>query len=79
MEWEIADRYGKRKQMNEVELLLEKKKASVRARVEHPFRYIKRQFGYSKVRYRGLEKNNNRLQVLSAFTNLLICKKMLPA
>ena len=70
---------GKRKQMNEVEQLLEKKKASVRAKVEHPFRYIKRQFGYSKVRYRGLAKNTNRLQVLAAFTNLLICKKMLPA
>ncbi|WP_343125197.1 transposase, partial [Xanthomonas fragariae] len=28
-------------------------KASVRAKVEHPFRVIKRQFGYTKVRYRG--------------------------
>ena len=79
IDWEIAARPGKRKQMNEVEQLLEKKKASVRAKVEHPFRYIKRQFGYSKVRYRGLAKNTNRLQVLAAFTNLLICKKMLPA
>ncbi|WP_244672213.1 transposase, partial [Xanthomonas phaseoli] len=32
-------------------------KASVRAKVEHPFRVIKRQFGYTKVRYRGLAKN----------------------
>ena len=79
IEWEIAARYGKRKKMNEIEQLLEKKKASIRAKVEHPFRIIKRQFGYSKVRYRGLEKNNNRLHVLSAFTNLLICRKMLPA
>jgi transposase, IS5 family len=29
----------------------------VRAKVEHPFRVIKRQFGYTKVRYRGLAKN----------------------
>lgn len=75
--WEIAARPGKRRQMNAIEQLLERKKAQVRAKVEHPFRYIKQQFGYSKVRYRGLAKNNNRLQVLSAFTNLLICKKML--
>ena len=32
-------------------------KASVRAKVEHPFRVVKRQFGYVKVRYRGLANN----------------------
>ena len=37
--------------------LLEKTKAGIRAKVEHPFRVIKRQFGYAKVRYRGLKKN----------------------
>jgi hypothetical protein len=31
-------------------------KASIRAKVEHPFRVIKRQFGFTKVRYRGLEE-----------------------
>lgn len=35
----------------------EKAKAQIRAKVEHPFRVIKRQFGYTKVRYRGLAKN----------------------
>jgi IS5 family transposase len=79
IEWYIAARPGKRKKMSNVELVLEKNKASVRAKVEHPFRRIKQQFGYSKVRYRGLEKNNNRLQVLAAFSNLLTCKNMLPA
>jgi IS5 family transposase len=79
IEWYIAARPGKRKKMSNVELVLEKTKASVRAKVEHPFRRIKQQFGYSKVRYRGLEKNNNRLQVLAAFSNLLTCKNMLPA
>lgn len=79
IEWEIAARPGKRKTMNQIEQLLEHKKSQVRAKVEHPFRYIKRQFGYNKVRYRGLAKNNNRLQVLSAFTNLLVCKNMLPS
>ena len=50
---------------------VEKEKASVRAKVEHAFFYIKRMFGYNKVRYRGLEKNTNRLYLLAGFTNLL--------
>ena len=54
-------------------------KASVRAKVEHSFFYIKKIFGYSKVRYRGLAKNTNRLQVLAAFSNLLMARKYLPA
>jgi IS5 family transposase len=41
------------------------------AKVKHPFLPIKRIFGYSKVRYRGLQKNHNRLIVLAAFTHLL--------
>jgi IS5 family transposase len=50
---------------------VEHHKASIRAKVEHVFFYIKCMFGYSKVRYRGLAKNTNRLYVLSGFTNLL--------
>jgi IS5 family transposase len=50
----------------------EKKKASVRAKVEHPFRYVKRVFDYAKVRYRGLHKNTQRIALLLGFTNLLI-------
>jgi IS5 family transposase len=50
---------------------LEKVKASMRAKVEHPFHRIKRMFGYAKVRYRGLAKNTNRLYMLAGFTNLL--------
>lgn len=79
IEWNIAARPGKRKQMTEIELVLEHVKASMRAKVEHPFRRIKQQFGYAKVRYRGLAKNNNRLHVLAAFSNLLTCKNMLPS
>ena len=60
-------------------LKAEKIKASVRAKVEHPFRYIKQVFGYGKVRYRGLAKNNNRLHLLAAFSNLLIGEKYLLA
>ena len=47
--------------------------------MEHPFRYIKQVFGYSKVRYRGLAKNTNRLYLLAAFSNLLMGEKYLSA
>ena len=49
---------------------LEQLKASIRAKVEHPFRVIKRQFGYVKVRYRGLAKNTAQLITLFALSNL---------
>ncbi len=41
---------------------------SIRTKVEHLFFYIKQMFGYSKVRYRGLEKNTNRLYALAGLT-----------
>ena len=55
----------------------EKRKAcgqarTVRAKVEHPFLYVKRRFGYGKVRYRGLAKNTQRIALLLGFSNLLI-------
>ena len=43
---------------------------SVRCKVEHVFRIIKCQFGYKKVRYRGLKKNENRLYAMFACANL---------
>jgi transposase, IS5 family len=76
----IADRPGKRKTMSpdSPEAHAETLKASMRAKVEHPFFYIKRMFGYAKVRYRGLAKNRNRLSMLAAFTNLLIGQRYQP-
>ncbi|PPV00551.1 transposase, partial [Xanthomonas bromi] len=55
-------------------------KASVRAKVEHPFRVIKRQFGYTKVRYRGLAKNTAQVLTLFALSNLwMVRRQLLPA
>ena len=51
---------------------LESRKASVRARVEHPFLILKRDFGFVKTRYRGLVKNLNRCHVGFASANLLM-------
>lgn len=77
--WLIAERPGKRKKLSGAAEQLESIKASVRAKVEHPFRIIKQQFGYSKIRYRGIEKNKNRLYLLAGFANLLRCKRYLTA
>ena len=56
---------------------LEQTKASMRAKVEHPFRVIKRQFGYVKVKYRGLAKNTASLMMLFALSNLWMARKIL--
>ena len=74
--WQIAMRPGKRKALNKddpADALVdkaEKLKAGIRAKVEHSFRVIKRQFGFVKVRYRGLKKNTAQLFTLFALSNL---------
>ena len=79
--WQVAMRPGKRRALdkgNPIEALtdtIEKLKASVRAKVEHPFRVIKRQFGFVKVRYRGLAKNTAQLHTLFALSNLWMVRK----
>tara|TARA_B100001179_G_C18564460_1_gene392132 strand:+ start:242 stop:1186 length:945 start_codon:yes stop_codon:yes gene_type:complete len=75
--WYIAKRPGTRKKLDARRQKVEKIKASIRAKVEHPFRYIKHVFGYGKARYCGLAKNTQRLHLLAAFSNLLISEKYL--
>ena len=83
--WRIAMRPGKRRALdktNAIDALIdkvEKLKASVRAKVEHPFRVIKRQFGHTKVRYRGLKKNTAQLVTLFALSNLWMVRHKLIA
>ncbi|RNF46978.1 IS5/IS1182 family transposase, partial [Marinomonas hwangdonensis] len=52
-------------------------KASIRAKVEHPFRILKCQFGFRKVVYKGLSKNDNKLAVLFALGNILRVDQMI--
>jgi IS5 family transposase len=52
-------------------------KSRVRAKVEHPIGVIKRIFGFTKVRYRGLAKNLHRLEVTAALTNLYMVRRRL--
>jgi len=77
--WHIAMMPGKRKQLdkNNSQERLEQAKASIRAKVEHPFRIIKRQFGFTKTRYRGIKKNDNHLNAMFALANLYMCRHKL--
>jgi transposase, IS5 family len=52
-------------------------KARVRAKVEHPFRILKRIFGFEKVRYRGIKKNHERLCACFALVNLYLHRRRL--
>ena len=81
----VAMRPGKRRALPDtpegrLEDLIETAKAHIRAKVEHPFRVIKRQFGFQKTRLRGMFKNRCKVNVLAALSNLfmvrheLLCK-----
>ena len=52
---------------------IEKRKSSVRCKVEHPFQIVKRCFGYVKARYKGLHKNAQRLFILFGSANIVMC------
>ncbi|MEX3960565.1 IS5 family transposase [Trinickia sp. EG282A] len=79
--WHIAMRPGKRRALNKNTPLgqlvdeCERLKARIRAKAEHPFRVIKRQFGHLKVRYRGLMKNTQQLHTLFALSNLWMVRR----
>ena len=81
--WHVAMRPGLRRKLNPfiepdfVAERVEKMKASIRAKVEHPFRVLKRQFGFTKVRYRGLKKNTAQIVTLFALGNLWMARKQL--
>ena len=84
VEWHVAARRSKVRALSEgpIKVLtqeLEKLKAQVRAKVEHPFHVVKNLFGFRKVRYRGLEKNTAQLHTLFALANLVLTKAKLLA
>lgn len=83
--WHVAMRPGKRRALDKRTFLgqvmdaLERTKARIRAKGEHPFRVLKCQFGYRKTPYRGLAKNGAQLNVLFALVNLWLARKALLA
>lgn len=76
VEWLIAERPSKVRALkkhpckNKTAIRIEYLKASIRAKVEHPFRIIKCQFGFIKTRYKGLMKNDSQLALLFTLANL---------
>jgi IS5 family transposase len=83
--WHVAMQPGKRKQLDPgrkwARLLerAEQLKASIRAKVEHPFHVIKNLFKHRKVRYKGLAKNEAQLYSLFGLANIVVAKRQLLA
>ncbi|MFG3454895.1 MULTISPECIES: IS5 family transposase [Stutzerimonas] len=81
--WQIAarrstyEKYGKRSVLYKALRRIERAKAQTRSKVEHPFRVLKRQFGYTKVRFRGLVKNAAQMVTLFALSNLWMARRHL--
>jgi IS5 family transposase len=81
--WHVAMRAGLRRKLDPSspwQAMLEQAeqlKASIRAKVEHAFRVLKRQFGYTKVRYRGITKNAAQLMTLFALGNVWMVRHKL--
>ncbi len=80
--WHVALRPGKRRKLPDTKAgrlreQLEKLKASVRAKIEHPFHVVKNIFVHKKARYRGLAKNTAQLHTLFGLANLMIAKRRL--
>jgi IS5 family transposase len=77
LEFRIARRKGSVNKIPEGEArkweeAIERRKASIRSKVEHVFLIVKRDFGFRKVVYRGIEKNLNRMYMLFASANYLM-------
>jgi IS5 family transposase len=80
--WHIALRPGKRKALpknpwGERMEWIEQAKASIRAKVEHPFHVVKNLLRHRKTRYRGLDKNTKQLFTLFGLANLVLARRWL--
>ena len=73
----INEKGHNRRKLTDEDRARNREKSRVRARVEHAFGVIKRQFGFTRVRYKGLEKNAHHLYVSCALANLVLAKKPL--
>jgi transposase, IS5 family len=70
-------RYRYKNGIDEQERAKNRTKSSVRSKVEHVFQVMKLQFGFVKLRYRGLKKNAHRLFVTCALVNLFLSRQKL--
>ena len=72
--WGVSLKGSKTRPLGEANKRFNHKMSSIRARVEHVFRVIKRQFGYTKVRYKGIAKNAAQVFSLIGLTNLYLAR-----
>lgn len=75
--WCVNDKRKKGHDLSSSQRKRNRKQSSVRARVEHVFRVIKRQFGFQKTRYRGLEKNASQVNLLVGLANIYMLRRQL--
>jgi len=72
--WGVSLKASKAHRLTAANKRFNHKMSSIRARVEHLFRVIKRQFGYTKVRYKGIAKNAAQVFSLIGLTNLYLAR-----
>gem|GEM_PF-7076172 len=75
----VLDKAKRSKKLSGKQKRRNKKISRVRAKVEHPFQILKCQWGYRKVRYRGLKKNDGQIVMLCALANIFMVRRSLPA
>lgn len=75
--WAVSDRGSRGHPLSSSQRKRNRKFSSVRAKVEHPFQVLKCQWGFVKVRYKGLLKNTMHLCMLFSLANLFRVRKTL--
>jgi IS5 family transposase len=75
--WAVREQRKPGRQLSSSQKRRNRRHGSVRAKVEHVFRVLKCQFGYRKVRYRGIAKNGAQVFALLALANLYLSRRQL--
>jgi len=77
--WGVLDKAKRGRQLSSTQKKRNRKLASARAKVEHPFQIIKCQWKYTKTRYRGIQKNLSQIYLLFGLSNIFRVRKILSA
>jgi IS5 family transposase len=75
--WAVKEKPKAGRRLSSSQLKRNRRHGAIRAKVEHVFRVLKCQFGYRKVRYRGIEKNGAQVFALLALANLFLARRHL--
>ena len=75
--WAVKEKPKAGRRLSSSQQKRNRRHGAIRAKVEHVFRVLKCQFGYRKVRYRGIEKNGAQVFALLALANLFLARRQL--